>query len=316
MDVLRTPDGLSLHLQRWPAPGTARGTVQIVHGLGEHIGRYADLALHLNTRGWNVVGHDHRGHGKSDGPRGGTPQAHTLLLDLSAALDHLRSKPPHVLLGHSLGGLLVARFAAESLSYEAHRWARDVDGIVLSSPALDPGLRKRQRLLLAVASRLAPTIRVHNGLNADWISRDAAVVQAYKADPLVHDRITPRLARFVADEGKAVLRAAKRWRTPTLLMWAGADRCVAPRGSAEFARAVPPGVLTATEYPQAFHEIFNEPEQDQVRGQLDMWLNALHERHAQAYTAAARPKVRAVSGATRPSGPSGPTGTGATGATR
>jgi len=131
-----------------------------------------------------------------------------------------------------------------------------------------------QKLLLAVVAPLLSNLAVNNGLKVDWISRDASVVQAYAADPLVHDRITGRLGLFVARQGPAVIAAAPRWTTPTLLMWAGADRCVAPAGSAAFAAGAPRDVVTAREWPGLFHEIFNEPEQGQVLDALSGWLKA------------------------------------------
>jgi alpha-beta hydrolase superfamily lysophospholipase len=272
MDRLLTDDRVRLHLRRWPARGPARGTVQIVHGLGEHIGRYEALAQALNALGWHVAGHDQRGHGHSEGPRGAIPGAHALLLDLAAVMDHFRGAGRHVLLGHSMGGLIAARFVAESLMNEARRWARDVDGLVLSSPALDTGLKPPQRALLAVLAPVAPNLPLPNGLKPAWLSRDPAVVRRYVADPLVHDRITPRLVRFLVDEAAVVQRRASHWRAPTLLMWAGADRCVRPQGSAAFASAVPADVLTARCFPDLFHEIFNEPEQAEVRDPLVAWL--------------------------------------------
>jgi alpha-beta hydrolase superfamily lysophospholipase len=272
MHTLRTTDGLALHLQRWPAAGAARGTVQIVHGLGEHIGRYAGLAQQLNGAGWHVAGHDHRGHGRSEGPRGAVPDSHALLADLALAFDAVKGAGRHVLLGHSLGGLIAARFAGEGLAAGPAPWFRAPDALVLSSPALDAGMNGLQKLLLAVTLPLLPRLAVGNGLKPAWISRDPAVVKAYVDDPLVHDRITPRLARFIADAGPWVLERAPRWRVPTLLMWAGADRCVAPRGSAAFAAAAPPDVLAAREFPALFHEIFNEPEKGEVVSHLLGWL--------------------------------------------
>ena len=144
----------------------------------------------------------------------------------------------------------------------------------MSSPALDPGTSAVQKLLLAVVAPALPGLAVNNGLKVDWISRSPAVVQAYRADPLVHDRITGRLGLFVANEGPAVIAAAPRWTVPTLLMWAGADRCVSPRGSAAFAAAAPHAVVTALEWPGLYHEIFNEPEQEDVLRALDRWLAA------------------------------------------
>ena len=278
MDTLTTGDGLKLHLQRWLTPGPAHGTVQIVHGLGEHIARYENLAAALNVAGWHVVGHDQRGHGLSEGPRGGISTSPALLTDLSAVVDHLRGSAPgpHVLLGHSLGGLVAARFAAESLMSRPRRWAREIDGLVLSSPALDPGLNLVQRALLRVLLPLAPGLGLGNGIKPQWLSRDPEVVRRYVEDPLVHQRVTPRLVRFIVDEGRRVRAGASRWQTPTLLMWAGADRCVSPAGSAAFAAAVPASVLSAQEFPALFHEIFNEPEREQVIQRLTGWLQRYH----------------------------------------
>jgi alpha-beta hydrolase superfamily lysophospholipase len=271
-EQMTTQDGLRLHLQRWPADADARGTVQIVHGLGEHIGRYEHVAAALNAAGWHVAGHDQRGHGRSEGPRGGIPHPLALLGDLAMVIDHVRGAGKHVLLGHSMGGLVAARFAAENLHSQAARFARDFDALVLSSPALDIGLSGFNRTLLAVLGRIAPNLRLGNGLKPQWVCRDPAVVQAYIADRLVHDRVTPRLVRFMVDNGEHVRALAPRWRTPTLLLWAGEDHCVRPEGSAAFAAAAPKAVLHKRCYRKLYHEIFNEPEQRDVLADLTLWL--------------------------------------------
>lgn len=272
MNSLKTLDGLALHLQRWPAPGPAKGTVQIVHGLGEHIGRYEWLARQLNAAGWHAAGHDHRGHGRSEGRRGVIADSHALLADLALAIDALRGDGPHLLLGHSLGGLVAARFVAEGLAKAPAPWWRALDGLVLSSPALAIGMSGTQKALLAVLGAVAPRLAVNNGLRPAWISRDPAVVKAYVDDPLVHDRIAPRLVRFMLDGGESVRRRAPQWTLPTLLLWAGADRCVLPSGSAAFAAAAPKAVIAAHDFPPLFHEIFNEPEREQVFSHLRDWL--------------------------------------------
>jgi alpha-beta hydrolase superfamily lysophospholipase len=272
--ALRSSDGLALQGQAWPLAGRAvRGSVLVVHGLGEHVGRHAALAARLNAWGWQVAGYDLRGHGRSEGPRGGLPDADAMLRDLALAIDAVRAAwaGPLVLLGHSMGGLIAARFVAGVLD-SAPTWQREVDALVLSSPALDPGMNAGQKLLLALLGRLAPNLAVGNGLKPEWISRDPAVVAAYVADPLVHDRVTPRLVRFIVDGGAQVRAAAHRWRVPTLLLWAGADRCVAPAGSAAFAAAAPAGVVRAQVFAGLAHEIFNEPEKDEVFAVLERWL--------------------------------------------
>ena len=275
-DTLTTADGLSLHLHRWPRPaGPVRGSVLIVHGLGEHGARYGHVAAHLVAQGWAVIGYDQRGHGRSGGPRGGLPAADSLLADLGRMVEQARSAVPGplVLLGHSMGGLVVARYGAEALAPRPAPWWQPVDALVLSSPALDPGMSAAQKLLLAVAAPLAPNLALGNGLDPAWLCSDPAVVKAYLADPLTHDRITPRLARFVVDGGVLVRSKAPQWATPTLLLYAGADRCVAPRGSDAFAAAAPPAVLQTQRYDGFAHEIFNEPGQARVLADLTTWLD-------------------------------------------
>lgn len=282
MSTLHTDDGLTLQLREWAPPGPARGTVLVVHGLGEHIGRYAPLAGELNRAGWQVLGYDQRGHGASAGARGFIPDDDSLLRDLARVVQSVQATPrtgPLVLLGHSMGGAVAARFVAATLAASpAPPWqaaARAVDALVLSSPALDVGLGPLRRLQLALGAALLPGVALGNGLQPTWISRDPQVVRAYIDDPLVHDRITPRLARFIVAAGTQVRAQAAAWRLPTLLLWAGADRCVAPGGSAAFAAsAAASGHLQARCFAELAHEIFNEPERAVVVAELLRWLEA------------------------------------------
>ena len=157
---------------------------------------------------------------------------------------------PLVLLGHSMGGLVAAQLVALKL--------RPVDALVLSSPALDAGLGSMQKLLLATMARLLPDLRVGNGLDARYLSHDAAVVAAYRADPLCHDRISGRLGRFIANAGPAAVAHAAHWHVPTLLLWAGDDRLVNPAGSAAFVAAAPAALVRAQCFAPLYHELFNE----------------------------------------------------------
>ncbi|RUR66763.1 alpha/beta fold hydrolase [Variovorax guangxiensis] len=266
---LSTPGGETLALRRLPAPGRARAVVVVVHGLGEHAGRYHGLAECLHEWGFAVWAHDHYGHGESSGPRGGLPSELRLVDDLALVIDDARRENPGlpvVLLGHSLGGLVVASLIA--------RGVRHVNAAVLSSPGLDPGLNGFQKLLLAVLPRIAPDLRVGNGLDDNYLSHDPAVVQAYRDDPLTHDRIGGRLARFLAYEGEAVQQRAANWPVPTLLLYAGDDRLVRPAASRAFAAAAAPsGKVEAQCFDTLYHEIFNELEADPVFEALQRWLN-------------------------------------------
>jgi alpha-beta hydrolase superfamily lysophospholipase len=265
-------DGSNLAVMDWPLPSGApsRGLVVIVHGLGEHAGRYDHVAERLNSWGFAVRSYDQHGHGESDGKPGALPSDTFLLDNLAELLDTSRRRMdprlPLVLMGHSLGGLVAARLVSLNL--------RKVDGLVLSSPALDAGMNAFQKLLVSVLPRLAPDLRVGNGLNAQYLSHDAGVVQAYRDDPMVHDRISARLARFIADAGPAVLASAPQWRVPTLLLYAGADHLVNPEGSRAFAAAAPPGVVSAHCFEGLYHEIFNEVDREAVFERLKGWLDA------------------------------------------
>jgi alpha-beta hydrolase superfamily lysophospholipase len=274
--TVRTRDGLALARRNWPS-ADARGTIVIVHGLGEHSGRYALLAERLNARRWSVVGYDQRGHGASPGKRGRIAAGDDLLADLAQVTDAVRAETagPLVLLGHSLGGLVAARFVAGGLETPRPAWQRDVAALVLSSPALDIGMTAAKRALLVALETVTPNLGLGNGLDPTGISRDAEVVAAYRADPLVHDRIAPRLIRFLADAGPLVRTLAPRWQVPTLLLYAGSDRCVVPEGSAAFAAAAPKTLVTAHEFQPLFHELFNEPERDEVFAWLGAWLDTL-----------------------------------------
>jgi alpha-beta hydrolase superfamily lysophospholipase len=252
-----------------PEGNVTRGTVVLVHGLGEHIGRYGHVAKFFNDLHFNVIGYDLYGHGKSEGLPGSIQVSSQHLDDLIDIVDSARNamplNKPLIPLGHSMGGLIAARFVSLNL--------RPIDGLVLSSPALDPDLSAFQKLLLAVLPAIFPNLRVGNGLNSDFISHDAGVVAAYKNDPLVHDRISGLLAKFIADAGPAVIATAASWVVPTLVLFAGKDSLVNPRGSRAFISKASSLVVSSYCFEEMFHEIFNEPDVAQVFGQVKPWLD-------------------------------------------
>jgi alpha-beta hydrolase superfamily lysophospholipase len=264
-------DGDNVVIQDWPLePGVRlRGVVIIVHGLGEHAGRYDHVARRLNDWGFAVRGYDQCGHGESGGAPGSLPTDTRLLDDLADIVDSTRSRmnkgTPLIVLGHSMGGLVAGRFVSLGI--------RKVDALVMSSPALNPGLNAFQKLLVAVLPRFFPNLRVGNGLNASYISHDPAVVAAYQSDKLVHDRISARLARFIATAGPATVALAPQWKVPTLLMYAGDDRLVQPQGSRDFATAAPAALMTTHCFEGLYHEIFNELDAAPVFAALRQWLD-------------------------------------------
>lgn len=270
VSALITADGRTLAVQDWTQHASVRGVVVLVHGLGEHSGRYAALAGQLNAWGFAVRGYDQHGHGHSNGVRGSLPSDTTLLDDLADVVDdarsHMAAELPLILLGHSMGGLVAAQFVRLGI--------RPVDALVLSSPALDAGLNAFQKFLLKLLPSWAPDLRMGNGLNPHLISHDPQVVEAYLTDRVVHDRISTRLGAFIARGGPEVISAAPAWQVPTLLLYAGADQLVDPQGSQRFAQAAPRSVVTSMRFDGLYHEIFNEVEPNQVLAALRRWLDA------------------------------------------
>jgi alpha-beta hydrolase superfamily lysophospholipase len=271
LSTFTASDGDNLAVQDWHLPegATARAVVLVVHGLGEHAGRHDRLARSLNSWGYPVRGYDQYGHGESGGVRGALPQPSRLLGDLADLIESARNRHPGlplVLFGHSMGGLIAASFVSRTL--------QAVDALVLSSPALAVRLNPVQKMLMALVPRVAPNLAVGNGLDASFLSHDAAVVQAYRSDPLVHDRISGRLARFIADEGEEVRARASGWKVPTLLLYAGDDHIVDPKGSRAFAAAAPAEMVTSKCFDGLYHEIFNERDAEPVYEALRQWLDA------------------------------------------
>ena len=266
-------DGLNIALYDWPLPSRQRprGVVLIVHGLGEHAWRYDTLAQRLNEWGFAVRAYDQRGHGESGGGRGVLPDDDALLDDLGEVLEDTRkhiAQPwacPLILFGHSMGGLVAATWVLRGFT--------PVDGLVLSSPALDAGIGALQQRLISLLLRWAPNLALSNGLDPSQISHDPAVVDAYQKDKLVHDRISARLANFILRSGRPVLLAAPNWRVPTLLLYAGADRLVRPEGSRAFAAVAPQNVVTSQCLDGQFHEIFNEADPSLSYAALKAWLD-------------------------------------------
>ena len=243
---LQSADGVSLFYREWLVDD-ARGAVQIVHGLGEHGGRYGELAGIFNAMGLSVRAQDHRGHGRSGGARGSIAGRHDFLHDLKLVFDDFAKAQNTVpfLFGHSLGGLIAARFATGGFG--------DVRGLMLSSPAL------------AVPSGLPP-----NG-----VSHDREVVRGCRDDALNHNKVAPRVIRFMLDAMDKCHADADHFAMPVLLQVAGDDLLVDPAGSERFFARLPDENKTMHWYDDAYHEIFNEaaPLRQRVQQDLMAWMS-------------------------------------------
>ncbi|CAG9173892.1 Monoacylglycerol lipase [Cupriavidus laharis] len=268
----RMRDGTELLLRTWePDPRTCPeplGCVLLVHGLAEHSGRYQHVVEVLCGLGLRVRAYDQRGHGASGGARMVAEHPDAYLDDLAEIYDaavRVWNELP-ILLGHSMGGLVAARFATARV--------RPVRALVLSSPALALRLSPAMLTLHRVLLTLAPRLRVPNPIDARLLSHDAQVVARYRSDPLVQTTITAGvLESFI--RGMAQAQAdAPRLEAPMLMLVGGADRIVDPAGSRTFFDNAPADLRDVVWFDHGYHEIFNEAEplRSEVFAALTDWL--------------------------------------------
>lgn len=267
---LRSHDEISLFISRWSVDHP-RGVVCLVHGIGEHSGRYVHLAAFLNQAGYNLIGFDLRGHGRSGGQRGHIPAFESFMEDIALVLDSARSllpDKPLFLYGHSLGGNLVINYLL--------RRRPALAGAVATGPALriafEPPAAKVA--LGRFMNNLLPNFSQATGLAVDALSRQPSVVQAYVSDPLVHDRISARLFVDTLDAGYWALAHAAALKIPLLLMHGSEDRLTSAGASREFAEQAG-SVCSLKIWEGLYHEIHNEPEQVEVFEYLQNWLDKM-----------------------------------------
>jgi acylglycerol lipase len=264
---LRGAGGVQLFTQSWlPEVGEPRAAVVLVHGFGEHSDRYGWVAEHLVAAGYAVWACDHRGHGRSQGPRA-LVELDALVGDLDRLLDQVASAHPGLpvaMLGHSLGGLIAIRYAL------AHQ--RRLRALVLSGPLAALDAPPLALTLAGAIARVAPGLGV-SSLDPRLVSRDPAVVAAYRADPLVHHGRLP--AGTVAEMARAVgdlPQAVRAITVPTLLIYGTADGLCPPSGAVMLADRIGAEDLTTRAYEGLYHEVLNEPERETVMSDVLGWL--------------------------------------------
>ena len=268
----RTPDGLTLFTRRWTPDRERRGVVVLVHGIHEHSGRYGYVASELMRRGLEVWSLDLRGHGESGGPRGQVESFGEYTDDVSAYLDAARAAAdglPVFLMGHSLGGLIVAATVVA-------RGTEGLAGVALSSPALQipadtsPILQKLAPLVARIFPGL-PTTRVDHSR----ISRDPVVVRNYETDPLVtHQGVRARLGNEILQATDHVREHPEAFDVPLYLFHGTADAITDPAGTRWLAEHAASDDVTLRLWDGLYHETMNEPERDEVIGALADWFEA------------------------------------------
>jgi alpha-beta hydrolase superfamily lysophospholipase len=272
---LKASDGVELFWRGWQAQVT-HGVIVLIHGLADHSARYIELGQLLAHNGWAVYAVDLRGHGQSsDGHQPGRVHVDHFsdyANDVSAMISYAKQRHPGfpvVILGHSMGGLI-------SLTYALNH-PDDLDGAVLSSPALGthPDARPPAilNLLVRLLVRIKPRMLFPSDLDNNAISRDPEVVRAYIDDPLVSEKVSARWYVEITQAIEDIQGRAAELKIPTLLMQSGDDRLVDPSAAPLWAKNVPTGLLKLVVWDGLFHEMFNEPEKGKVYACVLEWLS-------------------------------------------
>ena len=261
--------GINLYAQAWLPEAAPRAVIVVSHGLGEHGGRYETLARELVQRDHAVYAVDHRGHGRSSGPRANIERFAHLVADFCAFTERCAGEHPAApvfMLGHSMGGAV----AFASALRQQHR----LQGLVLSAPALATGqaVPRWQEMFVRLLSLVAPDTGALT-LPPDAVSRDPSVVARYAADPLVHHKAIP--ARTLVELLRAMQgfpASAPGLRLPTLVLHGTADKLVPLAATQPVYRAFGTRDCVVQLYEGLYHEVFNEPERERVTADLLRWL--------------------------------------------
>lgn len=265
----QSQDGLQFFGQEWRPESGARAVVALIHGLGEHSGRYQHVADYFTQHGLGVVALDHRGHGRTGGKRGhGSYDA--ILDDIQHLIQEAEKRYPGlpvILYGHSLGGALVL--------YYALKRRPQVKGVISTAPGLIPANASGGQIALAkIMSAIAPGFQIDNGLDVSGLSHDPETARAYTADPLVHPKISARLGLDLMQNGQWVIEHAAEFPLPLLLLQGSADRLVNPAGARQFAAGLA-GKVTYKVYDGWYHELHNEVEKETVLADMVAWIDQI-----------------------------------------
>ncbi|MBL7065598.1 MAG: alpha/beta hydrolase [Anaerolineae bacterium] len=259
---------LELYYQRWRPEGKPKTALAIVHGFGEHSGRYGNVVDWFVPKGYAVYAFDLRGHGRSPSPRGYVNRWAVFREDVKAFLELVHEQEPGraiFLLGHSMGGLIV-------LEYALHH-PEGLTGVIASGPTLaQVGISPSLMTLSKILSGILPRLTLDTKLDATAISRDPAVVEAYVNDPLVHSLGTPRLGTELTRAIEWAQAHAAEMRAPCLIVHGSADRLAPPEGSRVFYESMTLADKERQTYEGYYHEVFNDVGKEQVLAAMEAWM--------------------------------------------
>ena len=269
---LKSKDGVDLFVRGWEPDTKPQAVIALIHGLGEHMGRYEHVAKAMTGAGYVFTGFDLRGHGKSGGIRGHFPSWDAAMQDIKDFFIFLTQRYPDLpqfLYGHSLGGLIVLTYALQNKT--------ELKGVIATGAGLRSQVhdQKLKVFLAKVIGSLAPTTLIPSGLDDTLLTRDPNVIQAYKNDPFVHDRISLGFGKAGLNATDYAWAHAEEFSVPLLIMHGNADRNTYPHGSADFAKLAAKNNrdVTLKLWEGLYHEVHNEPEKEQVLQFVIDWLD-------------------------------------------
>jgi acylglycerol lipase len=266
----KSQDGLDIFAQGWnPDTNPPRAVVCLVHGIGEHTFRYLKVAEAFSKEGYALFGADLRGHGKSGGRRGHFPSIKAVLNDIDLLLEHARTRYPGIpliLYGHSLGGILVLFYGLKQKP--------DIKGVIATSPGLHTALEEQPAKVMAAKflGSLIPRVSIPSGLDVNAISHDGEVVELYKNDLLVHNKMSLGFGKIMLSVIKWTLEHASEFSLPLLLMHGKSDSIAYPASSTEFAAKLDKNCKLVI-WDNAYHELHNEPIKDEVFKTMTTWID-------------------------------------------
>lgn len=264
-------DGAELFYQTWMTP-EARGTLVLTHGINEHSEAYDRFfAKHMAPRGYNIIGWDLRGHGRSHGKRGYVEHFQDYVDDLDAFIRFLerggKLALPYSLVAHSMGGLI-------TLKYLIDHGARGASSLCLSAPLLGVALAvpPLKDFAARVLFRMAPTVTLYNEIRYEDLTRDPEMLASYKKDPLRHEKISPTLYLGMMEMIAVVKAQGAKIELPTLMQLAGREKIVSRPEAEAFFNTLSSQKKRLIVYDESYHEIFNDLDRERVFADLDTFL--------------------------------------------
>ena len=268
--TFKEPQGFNLFHQCWLPDENPRAILMIVHGLAEHSGRYMNIVNYFVPRGYAVYSFDYRGHGKSEGPRVYVDRFSDYVNDVRAFFEIVYQQHSNLkifLVGHSIGATIALPYAV--------KYQSDLSGLIISGVSLKPGasispvMKVMARLISVLSPKMGVTV-----IDASTISKDKAVVNAYVNDPLVYrGKITARLGAEMIKTIDKLPSQVPEIKLPVIIMHGTEDRLCNPEGSQIIYDRIGSSDKTLKLYQGLYHEIFNEPEREQVMADVATWLS-------------------------------------------